>query len=207
MISNQLHNLCILTQRETILTLGYKVIKLSVINAWLLFHIVFPLHVPHSLVCHSNSQRMQHTVHTLLFYPLIRCFLRFLILPECCDVFRTWCVDMADCDTAAVGLEVAQRGLTHKHTWKWFFGFRAAQLRLRPLSISNDFLFLRHTHTQFQVHICCCSLDVLYSQCVQIILANNFLFPVSDSATSCPWSCINTSPMKHDFYFIALFFL
>lgn len=42
-----------------------------------------------------------------------------------------------------------------------------------------------YTHTQFQVRSCCCSLDVLHSQCAQIILANNFLLPVSDSATSC----------------------
>lgn len=186
-----------------------QVIKLFVLNVWLWFYIVFPVYASDSSVWHSDSQKMQHNFHTLLFYPLIRCFLQFLILSECCDVFRTWCVDMADCDTAAVGLEVAQRGLTHNHTWTWFFGFRVAQLGLRPLSVSNDFLFLTHIHTrtEFQVHICCCSLDVLYSQCVQIILANNFLFPVSDSATSCPWSCIKSSPMKHKLYVIAFFLI
>lgn len=51
-----------------------------------------------------------------------------------------------------------------------------------------------HSHTHLQLRICCCSLDVLHSQCVQIILANNFLLPVSDSATSCCPSRVDSDP-------------
>lgn len=49
--------------------------------------------------------------------------------------------------------------------------------------------------------VCVCVYTVallMYStaQCVQIILANNFLFPVSDSATSCPLSHMDSCPKK-----------
>lgn len=68
--------------------------------------------------------------------------------------------------------------------------------------VGCPFLFLSlhaHTHTYSLTHTgtpthssrcCCCSLDVLHSQCAHIILANNFLLPVSDSATSCLLGCV-----------------
>lgn len=76
-----------------------------------------------------------------------------------------------------------RRAHTHTHT------------SLRPLSISNAFLFLiLHTHTNIVPDAMCVYVGLLmYSttQCAQIILANNFLFPVSDSATSYPLSHTN----------------
>lgn len=161
MMLNQLHNFCIRTLR--------RVLELFVTNVWLLFQIVYP----------RTENTSPTRPHTLLSQPLIRCFLRILILPERWDVFRT------ASDATAVGREVAQHALTHTRTQ--FFGIRVTQPGVRPPSVSNDFLFLTHTHTEFQVHICCCSLDGLHCQCVQIILANNFLLPVSDLATSCVW--------------------
>lgn len=80
---------------------------------------------------------------------------------------------MADCEAAAGG---GSAWFNTTHTHNSLVSGQHSQV-LDP-SVSNDFLFLTHTHSSR-----CMSVVVLlmyYSQRVQIILANNFLFPVSD---------------------------
>lgn len=110
-------------------------------------------------------------------------------LPGCCDLLKEV---LQRRDIAGVyRSEKDLRIRTHTHTHNVVILYSGVCLTFSSSSPSACTHARTHTptqwytHTQFQVHVCCCTLDVLHSQCAQIILAYNFLLPVSDSATSC----------------------
>lgn len=91
----------------------------------------------------------------------------------------------------------SKRSAWFKHTPAYLlccFHFRTAQSGVRPLSVMPS-------SSSCCTHTCMCQVQwvpvvvlLMYSpaKCVQIILANNFLFPVSDSGTSCPLSHVDS---------------
>lgn len=142
-----------------------------------------------------------HCPQTIQLYHLFRCFLYFLwfyllyVVMFSGSAVLWW---------LTVILQVSEQSRWSKRsTWFHKRTVRVVLLwchdRIDPCTSlmlsSSSFL---HAHTQLQVRVCCCSLDVLHSQCVQIILANNFLFPVSDSGTSCSLSCTCAGPKRHN---------
>lgn len=140
-----------------------------------------------------------------VFCHLFRCFLHFLYFASllgCHDVFRKRCVVMTDCNAAGVKLkEVVKWGFTHKHTHRCKDITRLVSdlcLSLMPSSASFG------THTQIQMQCTCVHVVLLmYStdQCVQIILANNFLLPVSSSVTSCSLGLVISDPSEETVIF------
>lgn len=145
----------------------------------------------------SYARKIERHAVNRLFSPLFRCFLYFLYvggLPESHSVFRKCCVVMTGCDAAGVGT-VTHTQHTHKDSIVW------PQTSAYLYSLPLPYFAHHNARCSKCACVCVCVYTVallMYStaQCVQIILANNFLFPVSDSATSCPLSHMDSCPKK-----------